>query len=141
MGATVTLVGRDMYQFLDKLTQMCLPRLPDWPGVPLTDTEAGEVRFILPANALALFPDVENHYDMFPKLVETQVTFTTSAHTPAQAALLLSAFQVPVQEPPVVEVKEEEDKEIDTWSQLALLKTRTERKAMAASLSTSGRKK
>jgi ribosomal L5P family C-terminus len=121
-----------MYLFLDKMVQVVLPRIPDWPGINPVGNN-GSLTFTLPPQAVGYFPDIEPHFDMFPRLVETSVTFVTNANTDSECALLLSGLQVPIMDEKVVKA-EKEKVEDDPWALLKTAATREERKALAATI-------
>ncbi|KAF9425871.1 hypothetical protein BGZ94_007148 [Podila epigama] len=99
IGCKVTLKGDKMYQFMDKLVEVVLPRMKEWPGLPESAGDAtGNIGMGFPPSALSLFPEIENNFDMFPRMTGFHVTFTTTATTNLEARLLLSAFNMPFQQ-------------------------------------------
>ncbi|KAF9180615.1 hypothetical protein BGZ51_004807 [Haplosporangium sp. Z 767] len=99
IGCKVTLKGDKMYQFLDKLVEVVLPRMKEWPGLPESAGDAtGNIGMGFPPSALSLFPEIENNFDMFPRMTGFDVTFTTTANTDLEARLLLSGFNMPFQQ-------------------------------------------
>ncbi|KAF9931947.1 hypothetical protein FBU30_009242 [Linnemannia zychae] len=98
IGCKVTLKGDKMYQFLDKLVEIVLPKMKEWPGLPESAGDAtGNIGMGFPPSALSLFPEIENNFDMYPRMTGFDVTFTTTAGTNLDARLLLSGFNVPFQ--------------------------------------------
>ncbi|KAF9301838.1 hypothetical protein BGZ74_006215 [Mortierella antarctica] len=98
IGCKVTLKGDKMYQFMDKLVEVVLPRMKEWPGLPESAGDAtGNIGMGFPPSALSLFPEIENNFDMFPRMTGFDVTFTTTAATNLEARLLLSGFNMPFQ--------------------------------------------
>ncbi|KAG0343924.1 hypothetical protein BG004_004890 [Podila humilis] len=98
IGCKVTLKGDKMYQFMDKLVEVVLPRLKEWPGLPESAGDAtGNIGMGFPPSAMSLFPEIENNFDMFPRMTGFDVTFTTTAATNLEARLLLSGFNMPFQ--------------------------------------------
>ncbi|KAJ2955334.1 hypothetical protein NQZ79_g8653 [Umbelopsis isabellina] len=96
IGVKVTLRGKEMYQFLDKLVEIVLPRLKEWHGLPMTSGDGnGNIGIGFPPSALALFPEIEGSFDMYPKMTGFDVVFNTTAQTNAEGRLLLSGFNVP----------------------------------------------
>lgn len=96
VGVKVTLKGEEMYQFMDKLVEIVLPRLKEWPGLSITAGDGnGNVALGFPPSALALFPEIEGSFDVYPKMTGFDVTFNTTAYTNTDGRLLLSAFSVP----------------------------------------------
>jgi ribosomal protein L5 len=74
LGARVTLQGSEMYYFLDKLVQTVLPRIREWEGVNPIGDGKGSLELTLPASVVGTFPDIEPHFDMFPRLFDTKVS-------------------------------------------------------------------
>ncbi|KAJ1566368.1 hypothetical protein HK405_010102, partial [Cladochytrium tenue] len=104
LGAKAELTGARAYEFLDKLAQVVLPRLREWNGVRLELPRqrplrphilGGTLRFTIPAAGVGAFPDIEPHFDMYPRLNPVEVSVYTTAGSRRAAALLLSGFQVP----------------------------------------------
>ncbi|KAG0744107.1 hypothetical protein G6F57_007856 [Rhizopus arrhizus] len=96
VGVKVTLKGEEMYQFMDKLVEIVLPRLKEWPGLSITAGDGnGNVALGFPPSALALFPEIEGSFDVYPKMTGFDVIFNTTAFTNTEGRLLLSAFSVP----------------------------------------------
>ncbi|KAG0301750.1 hypothetical protein BGZ98_008073 [Dissophora globulifera] len=99
IGCKVTLKGDKMYQFLDKLVEVVLPRMKEWPGLPESAGDAtGNIGMGFPPSAMSLFPEIENNFDMFPRMTGFDVTFSTTASTNLEARLLLSGFNMPFQQ-------------------------------------------
>ncbi|KAJ3186273.1 hypothetical protein HDU85_007713 [Gaertneriomyces sp. JEL0708] len=133
LGASVTLTGPQMYLFLDKLTQCVLPRLREYSGINPVGDDDGSITIPLPSTAIGYFPDIEPHFDMYPRLFDTDVIITTTGKSDFEASLLLSGFQMPFLEERVVQVEEEESVN-DPWAKFRKPKTREERRAMADKL-------
>ncbi|KAI8391433.1 ribosomal protein L5 domain-containing protein [Radiomyces spectabilis] len=96
IGVKVTLRGEEMYQFMDKLVEIVLPRLREWPGLPITSGDGnGNIAIGFPPSALALFPEIEGSFDVYPKMTGFDVVFNTTAYTNTDGRLLLSGFSVP----------------------------------------------
>jgi len=99
IGCMVCIKGPPMYTFIDKLSEIVLPRLKEWYGVPITSGDSnGNIAMGFPASALALFPDIEGNYDSFPLMTGFDVIFNTTAYTDHEARTLLSGFQIPFNE-------------------------------------------
>ncbi|KAF9984587.1 hypothetical protein BGZ75_003851 [Mortierella antarctica] len=99
IGCKVTLKGDKMYQFMDKLVEVVLPRMKEWPGLPESAGDAtGNIGMGFPPSALSLFPEIEHNFDMFPRMTGFHVTFNTTASTNLEARLLLSGFNMPFQQ-------------------------------------------
>ncbi|OZJ05166.1 hypothetical protein BZG36_02216 [Bifiguratus adelaidae] len=96
IGVKVTLRGAEMYTFLDKLVELVLPRLRDFSGFPASAGDGnGNIGVGFPPSALALFPEIENTFDMYPRMTGFDVVFCTTAQNNADARLLMSGFGVP----------------------------------------------
>ena len=139
MGAHILLRNEDMYNFIDKTVQCVLPRIPDWKGVP-PNFKNGNVTMKLPASSIGInylttgyFPDIEPHFDMFPKMFDLDVTFHTTAKNEREAILCLSGFQIPFQPKFEAEELALDEKEL-AWEEMKNAKTRAERKAIAVNL-------
>jgi ribosomal protein L5 len=89
IGAKVKLEGPDMYHFLDKLVQTVMPRIREFEGIYPGD---GVVEFKLDASTVGTFPDIEPHFDSFPRLFDTTVTINTSARSEYETVGLLSGI-------------------------------------------------
>jgi large subunit ribosomal protein L5 len=99
IGCKVSIKGHSMYNFIDKLAEIVLPRMKEWYGVPVTSGDSnGNIAMGLPASALPLFPDIEGNYDSFPLMTGFDVIFNTTAYTDMEARTLLSSFQIPFNE-------------------------------------------
>jgi ribosomal protein L5 len=131
LGAKVELFGQDMFLFLDKMTQCVLPRIPEYKGIETVWDDPSSISFKLPSQSLGYFPDIEPHFDMFPRLVDMTVEFETSCQDSNESKLLISAFQIPIVE---YLKKGEVVVEVDKYAELKLAKTREERKAIASAM-------
>jgi large subunit ribosomal protein L5 len=92
IGAKVTLRGRRMYEFLDKLVNVALPRIRDFRGV---DTKAfdGHGNYTLGLREQLVFPEID--YDKIDKLRGLEVCIVTTAKTDAEGQSLLTGFGMP----------------------------------------------
>ena len=92
IGAKVTLRGRRMYDFLDKLLNVALPRIRDFRGV---DSKAfdGHGNFTLGLREQLVFPEID--YDKIDKLRGLEVCIVTTARTDAEGQALLTGFGMP----------------------------------------------
>ncbi|KAF9430604.1 hypothetical protein BGZ94_005777 [Podila epigama] len=98
IGCRVTLKGDKMYQFLDKLVEVVLPRMKEWPGLPEGSGDGtGNIGMGFPPSALSLFPEIESNFDMYPRMTGFDITFNTTAYTNLEARLLMSGFNLPFQ--------------------------------------------
>lgn len=131
IGAKVSMGSEEALHFLDKLVHCVFPRIREWEGlVPVCND--GMVEFTLAASTIGTFPDIEGHFDSFPRLFDTRVRIRTSGDT-YEALLLLSGMQV-VFMPSVPLVEEDGVVENDPWAMIKAAKTRDERKALFAAM-------
>ncbi len=92
IGAMVTLRGQIMYEFLDRLIQVGLPRVRDFRGVS-TKSFDGRGNYTLGMRDQLIFPEVD--YSKVEKLKGMNITIVTSAPDDNQARALLKAFGIP----------------------------------------------
>ncbi len=92
IGCTVTLRQDRMYEFLDRLVSVALPRVRDFRGVSVRSFD-GRGNFNMGVKEQIIFPEVE--YDKIDALRGMNITIATTATTDAEAKALLSAFRFP----------------------------------------------
>lgn len=92
IGAKVTLRGVRMYEFLERLIKMALPRIRDFRGVS-TKAFDGHGNYTLGVKDQSIFPEVE--LDKIKRNLGFDVTIVTSAPTDAEAKSLLMELGVP----------------------------------------------
>ncbi len=92
IGAKVTLRGKRMYQFVDKLIHIALPKIRDFRGVSPKSFD-GRGNYTLGLTEQLIFPEID--YDKIDKLRGMDITFVTSAKTDAHARALLEALGMP----------------------------------------------
>jgi large subunit ribosomal protein L5 len=92
IGVMVTLRADRMYEFMDRLFNIALPRVRDFQGVP-TKAFDGHGNYTLGLREQLIFPEIE--YDRIDKLRGMEVVFVTSAQTDAQARRLLEMLGMP----------------------------------------------
>jgi len=92
IGAKVTLRGRTMYEFLDRLIAVALPRVRDFRGVPDKSFD-GRGNYTLGIKEQIIFPEID--VDKVNKVIGMDVTFVTTAKTDNEAYELLLAFGFP----------------------------------------------
>ena len=92
IGAMVTLRGNIMYEFLDRLVQIGLPRVRDFRGVS-TKSFDGRGNYTLGMRDQLIFPEID--YSKVEKLKGMNVTIVTTAPDDNQARALLKAFGIP----------------------------------------------
>ncbi len=92
IGVKVTLRGKRMYDFFEKLTKIVLPRFRDFSGI--ADTTIDKMgNFNLGVSEQTLFPEIE--YDKITKIRGLQVTVVTNAKSQARGKKLLESLGVP----------------------------------------------
>jgi large subunit ribosomal protein L5 len=92
IGAKVTLRGARMYEFLDRLVSIALPRIRDFRGLNPRSFD-GRGNYSLGVREQIIFPEID--YDAIQQVRGLDVTITTSAKTDEQARALLQAFGLP----------------------------------------------
>jgi len=92
IAATVTLRGDRMYEFLDRLFNVALPRVRDFRGVS-TGAFDGRGNYTLGLKDQLIFPEVD--YAKVDKMRGMNVTFVTSARTDEESRLLLQYLGMP----------------------------------------------
>jgi large subunit ribosomal protein L5 len=92
IGAKVTLRGARMYEFLDRLVSIALPRIRDFRGLNPASFD-GRGNYSLGVREQLIFPEI--NYDDIQQVRGLDVTITTSAETDEQARALLQAFGLP----------------------------------------------
>ena len=92
IGCKVTLRGAKMYEFLDRLISVAIPRIRDFRGISAKSFD-GRGNFNMGVREQIIFPEVE--YDKIDVLRGMNVTITTPAKTDGEARSLLSAFRFP----------------------------------------------
>ena len=92
IGARVTLRGARMYEFLDRLVSIALPRIRDFRGLNPRSLD-GRGNFSLGIREQLIFPEI--NYDDIQQVRGLDVTITTSAETDEHALALLQALGLP----------------------------------------------
>ncbi|WP_018870671.1 50S ribosomal protein L5 [Thioalkalivibrio sp. ALgr3] len=92
IGCKVTLRRRQMYEFLDRLVNIALPRVRDFRGFSPKAFD-GRGNYTLGVKEQIIFPEID--YDRVDRLRGMDITITTSAKTDAEARALLEAFNFP----------------------------------------------
>ena len=92
IGAKVTLRGARMYEFLDRLVSIALPRIRDFRGLNPGSFD-GRGNYSLGVREQLIFPEI--NYDDIQQVRGLDVTITTSAETDEQARALLQALGLP----------------------------------------------
>ena len=92
IGTMVTLRGERMFEFLDRLVTVALPRVRDFRGVSGRAFD-GRGNYNIGLKEQIIFPEIE--YDKIDKLRGLNISITTSAKTDEEAKALLAAFRFP----------------------------------------------
>jgi large subunit ribosomal protein L5 len=92
IGCSVTLRGARMYEFLDRLTNIALPRVRDFRGVP-TKSFDGNGNYTLGIREQIIFPEID--YDKVDKIRGMNITICTSAHSDEEGLELLRLMGMP----------------------------------------------
>ena len=94
IGCKTTLRGDKMYEFLDRLVNLALPRVRDFRGVNPNAFD-GRGNYALGIKEQIIFPEIE--YDKVDKVRGMDVIFVTTANTDEEARELLTLFNMPFQ--------------------------------------------
>ena len=92
IGCSVTLRGERMYEFLDKLVNMALPRLRDFRGVSSTSFD-GRGNYTLGLREQVVFPEIE--YDKVDKVRGMEICIVTTARNDEEGRQLLKLLGMP----------------------------------------------
>jgi large subunit ribosomal protein L5 len=92
IGCKVTLRSDRMYEFLERLISISIPRIRDFRGISPKSFD-GRGNFAMGVNEQIIFPEID--YDKIDKLRGMDITITTSARTNEEGLALLKAFNFP----------------------------------------------
>jgi large subunit ribosomal protein L5 len=92
IGCKVTLRGARMYEFLDRLINVAMPRIRDFRGVSPRAFD-GRGNYTLGVKEQIIFPEIQ--YDQIDKLRGMDITITTTARNDKAGRALLQAFNFP----------------------------------------------
>ncbi len=92
VGCMVTLRGQRMYEFLDRLVTIAIPRIRDFRGIPRRAFD-GRGNYNLGVREQIIFPEIE--YDKIDALRGMNISIATTAKTDDEARALLAAFKFP----------------------------------------------
>lgn len=93
IGCKVTLRGERMYEFLDRLVNIAIPRIRDFRGLNAKSFD-GRGNYSMGVREQIIFPEID--YDRIDKLRGLDVTITTSARNDEEGRALLKAFNFPL---------------------------------------------
>ena len=91
IGTKVTLRGVKMYEFLERLIRISLPRIRDFNGI--SEKMDGKGNYTLGIKEQIIFPEID--IDKITKILGMEITFVTTAKTDEEAYALLAAFGLP----------------------------------------------
>ncbi len=92
IGIKVTLRGDKMYEFLDRLISVALPRIRDFRGVNEKSFD-GKGNYTMGVTEQIIYPEIQ--IDKVSKIMGMDITFVTSSQTDAEAFALLKQFGIP----------------------------------------------
>jgi len=93
IGCKVTLRRDRMYEFLDRLITIAIPRTRDFRGLPAKSFD-GRGNYSMGVKEQIIFPEID--YDKIDQIRGMDITITTSAKTDDEARALLAAFNFPI---------------------------------------------
>jgi len=93
VGCKVTLRRERMYEFLDRLISIAIPRIRDFRGLSSRSFD-GRGNYSLGVKEQIIFPEID--YDKIDKIRGLDITITTTAKTDEEARALLMAFNFPI---------------------------------------------
>jgi len=93
IGCKVTLRKSRMFEFLDRLVTIALPRVRDFRGIPSGKGFDGRGNFAMGLKEQIIFPEIE--YDKVTDIRGMDIVFVTTAKTDAEAKALLKALDIP----------------------------------------------
>ncbi len=93
IGARVTLRGDRMYEFLDRLIAVAMPRIRDFRGLPAKKGFDGKGNYTMGITEQIIFPEI--NIDKVGKIMGMDITFVTSAENDAESKALLKEFGLP----------------------------------------------
>lgn len=93
IGCKVTLRSERMYEFLERLISIAIPRIRDFRGISPKSFD-GRGNFAMGVNEQIIFPEID--YDQVDALRGLDITITTSARTDDEGRALLRAFNFPL---------------------------------------------
>jgi large subunit ribosomal protein L5 len=92
IGCKVTLRGDRMYEFLDRLVSIAIPRIRDFRGISARSFD-GRGNYSLGVKEQIIFPEIQ--YDQIDQIRGMDITISTSAHDDKHGRALLEAFNFP----------------------------------------------
>jgi large subunit ribosomal protein L5 len=98
VGCQGTLRHFMLFSFLEKILLGVLPKIREFPGFPFPYGKISSPQVSYGIQNFLLFPECENHYEVFEALRGFQITLMTTAKSSQETALLLSGYQIPFQQ-------------------------------------------
>ena len=95
LGAKVTLRGKRMYDFMDRLTNIALPRVRDFRGLKKNSCD-GRGNYAMGLKEHIVFPEI--NYDKVDQIRGMDIVICTSAKTDNEARALLKEFKLPIKD-------------------------------------------
>ncbi len=95
VGCKVTLRRARMYEFLDRLVTVALPRVRDFRGIPSKSFD-GQGNFAMGLKEQIVFPEID--YDKVDEIRGLDIVICTTAKTDEEAKALLKGFNMPIQD-------------------------------------------
>ena len=132
VGVSVTLRDARMYEFLDRLTSIALPRVRDFRGLSPRSFD-GRGNYSMGVREQIIFPEID--YDAIDQVRGLDITFTTTAKSDEEAFALLLAFGMPFQaegRPGSGDAEAEEAAEEERRKEEARMKAEAEQAALEA---------
>ena len=96
IGAMVTLRGNCMYEFLDRLVSVAIPRIKDFRGCNVSAFD-GRGNYAMGVDDQTIFPEID--YDKVERITGLNIAIVTTAPTDREARSLLAALGMPFQRP------------------------------------------
>jgi large subunit ribosomal protein L5 len=114
IGCKVTLRNSRMYDFLDRLVNIALPRIRDFRGLNKKSFD-GNGNYSIGIKEQIIFPEID--YDNIDKIRGLDITITTTAKTDEEALALLKAFNFPIKDKQEAEVETQDTQEAKVETQ------------------------
>ena len=114
IGCKVTLRKSRMYDFLDRLVNIALPRIRDFRGLNKKSFD-GNGNYSIGIKEQIIFPEID--YDNIDKIRGLDITITTTAKTDEEALALLKAFNFPIKDKQEAEVEAQDTQEAEVDTQ------------------------
>ncbi len=114
IGCKVTLRKSRMYDFLDRLVNIALPRIRDFRGLNKKSFD-GNGNYSIGIKEQIIFPEID--YDSIDKIRGLDITITTTAKTDEEALALLKAFNFPIKDKQEAEVETQDTQEAEVETQ------------------------